>query len=142
MGGTLLDIAGTLKLLHSSHVRERDKALLRSVMVGENAFSLERVRGLPVPCRFCGDPDGDGHLFGECSYLLLLRSVKRVYCGFILGQRLLPPLRLLGFVSPSWTWVEFSKVVWLKPVEVFCSVPGPLRVFSCSAGFHCCPPGS
>ena len=25
---------GSLQLLHSSHVRERDKALLRSVMVG------------------------------------------------------------------------------------------------------------
>ena len=25
-----------------------------------------------VPCRFCGSPDGDGHLFWECSYLPLV----------------------------------------------------------------------
>ena len=29
---------------------------------------LGRVRGQPVPCRFCGAPDGDGHLFGECTF--------------------------------------------------------------------------
>ena len=33
-GGPLLDIHGSLQLLDSSHVRERDKALLRSIMVG------------------------------------------------------------------------------------------------------------
>ena len=33
-GGPLLDIHGSLQLLNSSHVRERDKGLLRSVMVG------------------------------------------------------------------------------------------------------------
>ena len=26
-----------------------------------------RVRGQPVPCRFCG-PDGDGHRFWECTF--------------------------------------------------------------------------
>ena len=64
--GPLLDVHGSLQLLNSSHVRERDKALLRSVMVGGvwNGFLLGRVREQPVPCRFCGAPDGDGHLFG------------------------------------------------------------------------------
>ena len=33
-GGPLLDIHGSLQLLNSSHVRERDKALLRSIMGG------------------------------------------------------------------------------------------------------------
>ena len=33
-GGPLLDIPGSHQLLNSSHVRERDKALLRSIMVG------------------------------------------------------------------------------------------------------------
>ena len=33
-GGPLLDIPGSHQLLNSSHVRERDKALLRGVMVG------------------------------------------------------------------------------------------------------------
>ena len=29
------------------------------------------MRGQPVPCRFCGGPDGDGHLFLECTFLPL-----------------------------------------------------------------------
>ena len=33
-GGPLLDVHGFLQLLNSSHVREREKALLRSIMVG------------------------------------------------------------------------------------------------------------
>ena len=33
-GGPLLDVHGSLQLLDSCHVRERDKALLRSIMVG------------------------------------------------------------------------------------------------------------
>ena len=33
-GGPLLDVHGSLQLLVSSHVRERDKALLRTIMVG------------------------------------------------------------------------------------------------------------
>ena len=41
LGGPLLDVHGSLHLLNSSHVRERDKALLRSIMVGGvwNGFS-------------------------------------------------------------------------------------------------------
>ena len=36
-------------------------------------FFLAGVRGQPVPCRFCGAPDGDGHLFlGECTFPLLV----------------------------------------------------------------------
>ena len=69
-GGPLLDIHGSLQLLTSSHVRERDKGLLRSVMVGGvwNGFLLGRVRNQVVPCRFCGAPDHDGHLFWECTF--------------------------------------------------------------------------
>ena len=69
-GGPLLDVHGSLQLLNSSHVRERDKALLRSIMVGGvwNGFLLGRVRSQIVPCRFCGAPDDDGHLFWECTF--------------------------------------------------------------------------
>ena len=68
--GPLLDIHGSLQLLNSSHVRERDKGLLRSVMVGGvwNGFLLGRVRNQVLPCRFCGAPDHDGHLFWECTF--------------------------------------------------------------------------
>ena len=41
----------------------------RSFPVGVwNGFLLGKVRKENVPCRFCGGPDGDGHLFWECSY--------------------------------------------------------------------------
>ena len=33
-----------------------------------NVFLLGRARGQPVPCQFCGAPDGDGHLFWECIF--------------------------------------------------------------------------
>ena len=68
--GPLLDVRGSLQLLVSSHVRERDKGLLRAVMAGGvwNGFLLGRVRGQRVPCRFCGAPDHEGHLFWECTF--------------------------------------------------------------------------
>ena len=68
--GPLLDVHGALQLLNSSHVRERDKALLRSMKVGGvwNGLLLGRVRSQAVPCRFCGAPDGDGLLFWECTF--------------------------------------------------------------------------
>ena len=45
-----------MQLRHSSHVQEKDEALLGGVMVGGvwNGFLLGSVRGQPVPCRFCG----------------------------------------------------------------------------------------
>ena len=69
-GGPLLDVHGSLQLLTSSHVRERDKALLRSIMVGRAwiGFLLSRVRHQVIPCRFCGAPDNDGHLFWDCPF--------------------------------------------------------------------------
>ena len=41
-GGPFLDVSGTLQLLNSDHVRERDKALLRGVLVGRvwNGFFI------------------------------------------------------------------------------------------------------
>ena len=71
-GGPLLDFRGTMQLLFSSHVRDRDKALLRGILSGGvwNGFLLGKVQGENVLCRFCGGPDGDGHLFWECTYPL------------------------------------------------------------------------
>ena len=69
-GGPFLDVSGTLQLLNSDHVRERDKALLRGVLVGGvwNGFLLGKVRNCHVPCRFCGGFDHDGHLFWDCPF--------------------------------------------------------------------------
>ena len=66
----MFDIDGTLQLLNSDHVRERDKALLRSILVGGvwNGFLLGKVRSQEVPCRFCGSCDSDGHLFWDCTF--------------------------------------------------------------------------
>ena len=77
-GGPLLDIAGSLQLLHAPHVSERNKALLRGIMAGGvwNGFLLGHARGEIVPFRFFGEADGDGHLFWECSHPLWFRYVK------------------------------------------------------------------
>ena len=68
--GPLFDFSGTSQHLNSSHVRERDKALLRSVLVGcvWNGFLLSKVKGQRVSCRFCGGDDNDGHLFWDCTF--------------------------------------------------------------------------
>ena len=73
-GGPLLDFRGSMQLLDSSHVRDRDKALLRAILSGGvwNGFLLGNMRRENVPCRFCGGPDGDGHLFWDCSYTPLV----------------------------------------------------------------------
>ena len=48
--GPFLDVSGTLQLLNSDHVRERDKALHRGVLVGRvwNGFLLGKVRNCYV----------------------------------------------------------------------------------------------
>ena len=78
-GGPLLDVHGFLQLFASSHVRERDEALLRNIIVGGvwNGVLLGQVRGQVVPCRFCGAPDGDGHLCFECTFppLVAIREI-------------------------------------------------------------------
>ena len=45
-GGPLLDFRGSMQLLDSSHVRDRDKALLRAILSGEfgMVFSWARCR--------------------------------------------------------------------------------------------------
>ena len=61
------DFHGSLQLLASSHLRKRDKMLLRAILCGEevrrgwNGFLLGKAKKEDVPCRFCGKRDGDGH---------------------------------------------------------------------------------
>ena len=92
-GGPLFDIDGTLQLLNSDHVRERDKALLRSIMVGGvwNGFLLGKVRGQDVPCRFCGVVTLMVIFFGIVLFHLLLRSLN-----ILSFMSLLRWIRLLG----------------------------------------------
>ena len=103
-----------LQLLNSSHVGERDKALLRSIMVGGvwNGFLLGKVRGQAVSCRYCGAPDSDGHLFCECPYppLFAIREnpefpdLMRMYNGHwprcLLCHKWLPMLSGVNGASP------------------------------------------
>ena len=79
-GGSLLGIVGSQQLLDSSHVRERDKALLFAVswLVGYGVgFLLIGVRGQPVPCRFCGNTDKMAP-FCENILILLLLSCDKI----------------------------------------------------------------
>ena len=64
------DFQGSLQLLTSSHLRERDKMLLRAILCGGvwNGFLLGKAKKEDVPCRFCSKRDGDGHLFWECPF--------------------------------------------------------------------------
>ena len=66
-----VDIHGSHQLLVSSHLRERDKMLLRAILSGGvwNGFLLSKAKKEDITCRFCGAPDNDGHLFWECTFL-------------------------------------------------------------------------
>ena len=69
------DIKGSLQLLNSSHLRERNNILLRSILCGgvRNGLLPGKARGAEVPCRFCGGRDGDGHLFWQCTFPPILQ---------------------------------------------------------------------
>ena len=75
-GGPLLDVHGSLQLLNSSHAREREREIRLCFAaswlgVSGMGFLLGKVRCQDVPCQFCGAPDGDGHLFLECTFPLV-----------------------------------------------------------------------
>ena len=61
LGGEFADFHGSLQLLTSSHLRERDKMLSRAILCGSvwNGFLLGKAKKEHVPCRFCGKKDGD-----------------------------------------------------------------------------------
>ena len=79
--GRYLDFRGSLKLLSSPHLRGGDKGLLREILSGGvwNGFLLSFVKGEIVPCRFCGSPDNDGHLFWECVAFARLERLLGSY---------------------------------------------------------------
>ena len=67
LGGELADFQGSLQRQTSSHLRERDKMLLRAILCGRvwNGFLHGKAKKEDVPRRFCGK--SDGHLFWECT---------------------------------------------------------------------------
>ena len=69
-GVEFADLKGSLQLLNSTHLRDRDKMLLIAILCGGvwNGFLLGKAKKEDVPCRFCGKRDGDGHFFWECSF--------------------------------------------------------------------------
>ena len=77
-GGPLLDVPGTLQLLNSGHVRERDEALLRSLLVGGvwNGVLLTRLGSSPYHAGSVVVPKVMVTCFGSAPFTLLLRSVN------------------------------------------------------------------
>ena len=77
-GGPLLDIYGSLQLLNSSHVRDRDKGLLRSIMVVVcgMAICLVRSGGSLFHVGFVVRLITMDTSSGNVPFLLLLRFVK------------------------------------------------------------------
>ena len=51
------------------------------LVVSGTVFSLRRFGKHPTPCRFCGAPDGDGHLFWECTFppLVEIREIPEFH---------------------------------------------------------------
>ena len=110
-GAQFLDVIGSLQLLFSSHLRERDKMLLRSILSGGawNGFLLEKARNEDVRCRFCGD----GHLFWDCTFshlvhvwelpefMLLITRDRSTWPRCLLWHGWLPCLSTAGERDPS-----------------------------------------
>ena len=84
--------------------------MLRGIMAGGvwNGFLLGHARGEIVPCRFCGEADGDGHLLWECphpplvqirenpEFHDLIQMDKRTWPRCLLWHGWLPALDDLG----------------------------------------------
>ena len=106
-----------MQLLDSDHVRERDKALLRSILVGGvwNGFLLQKVKGQRVLCRFCGVLTVMVTFFGSALFHLWLRLVNTlssmISCswisrlGLIVCFGMVGCLFFLGF-NGGFPWAE------------------------------------
>ena len=80
LGGEYSDFQISLQLLNSTHLRDRDKMLLRAILCGRvwNGFLLGKAKKEDVPCRFCVKRDFGNVLFSLSSnfgiFLNLLTS--------------------------------------------------------------------
>ena len=123
-GGPLLDFRGSTQLLFSSHLRDRDKALLRGILSGGvwNGFLLGKVQGENVPCRFCGGPDGDGHLFWDCPYppLVAIRESPEFHDVVSLDKSFWPRCLLWHGWLPALSGSDFGSP-WAEGADDFAS---------------------
>ena len=108
--------------------------VLWSVVSG-TFFLLGWVRVQPVPCRFCGAPDGDGHFLGECTFLPLveihenpelhdlMRMEKAPWPRCLLWHGWLPMLSgvpllgLLMLLRVLATWLRLRLAVFFRAVS-------------------------
>ena len=89
-------------------------------------FLPGRVRRQPVPCRFCGAPDHDGHLFWECTFPPLveirenpefhdlMREDKAHWPRCLLWHGWLPMLSGVNGASRWAADASESALTWLK----------------------------
>ena len=89
-GGPFLDVSGTLQFLNSDHVRERDKALLRGVLVGGvwNGFCWVRSRTVMCLVDF-----------------VVVMIMMVIFFGIALFHLLLRFEKILNFTN-SWRWIS------------------------------------
>ena len=119
-GGPLLDFRGSTQLLFSSHLRTEirhcsGEFFLRGVW---NGFLLGKVHGENVPCRFCGAPDGDGHLFWDCSYppLVAIRESPEFHDVVSLDKSFWPRCLLWHGWLPALSGSDFG-IPWAGGVD-------------------------
>ena len=127
-----MDIDGTLQLLNSDHVRERDIALLRSILVGGvwNGFLLGQVRCQDVPCRFCGGRVHDGHLFWDCTFppLVEIREHREFHDLMEMDKTSWPRCLLWHGWSPLLSGINGGSPWAQSPAE------GAANLLECSLG--------
>ena len=73
-GEFCFDILGSHQQLASSHLREWDKMLLRTILSGGvwNGFLLSKVKKEDIRWRFCNAPENDGHFLGDDPFHLFV----------------------------------------------------------------------
>ena len=115
-GSPSLDIDGTLQLLNSDHVRERDKALLRSILVGGvwNGFLLGKNQGQECLVGFVGAVILMVIFSGIVLFHFLLRSVNIL--SFMRWIRLLGLGAFFGMVGYPFFQVLMAVLLGLRPL--------------------------
>ena len=117
--------------------------MLRSIMVWgvRNGLLLCRVRSQVLPCRFCGAPDGDGHLFWESTlpplveirenpeFHDLIRMDKGHWPRCLLGHGWLPLLSGVNGASP-WAASASESAGYLLEAALGCYSSGMVAEWS------------